>query len=211
MHTYAPPPGRGPTGALEQMSEEEYVSYVRGKMWEKSHGYIVEERARREAERKERERERERVRREQPKWSERVEEGLRRRGKEKRARRWTGVWEGYLRGWDDLRNEAGSDDGKKKPKALRDRIEWPVESGLYKDVGKEAVETFLRNAPQPGRAGEGVDLLAVLKAERVRWHPDKIQQRFGGLGLDEETMKAVTAVFQVIDRMWSDAREKQRD
>ena len=189
-------------------------------MWEKSHGYILEERARREEEKKKRrgewESDEQRLRRDRAEWSARVEEGLRRGEERKKGRRWRGVWEGYLRGWDRLRNEAkgsGEEEKKKKnAKSIRDRIEWPVESGRYEDVGKEAVEAFFRNAPQSGRAGEeGVDLLGVLKTERVRWHPDKIQQRFGGLGLDERTVKAVTAVFQVIDRMWSDAREKQKD
>ena len=194
------------------MTEEEYVSFVRGKMWEKSHGYILEERARREEERKrrgERIREEERKRRDKAAWRARVEEALRRGEARKRAKRWIGVWEGYVKAWDALRNNAESSEEEEKRKPIRDRIEWPVESGLYKDVGKKAVETFFMNAPQPDGKGEGVDLLAVLKVERVRWHPDKIQQRFGGLGLDQETVKTVTAVFQVIDRMWSDALEKR--
>ena len=40
--------------------------------------------------------------------------------------------------------------------------------------------------------------MKALKAERVRWHPDKVQQRFGG-GVDEGTMRVVTGVFQVVD------------
>lgn len=191
------------------MTDDEYVDYVRAKMWEKSHGYMLEERARREEEKKKRredwKREDERTRRARA----RVEARLRRGEERKQARRWGAVWEGYVRGWEALRKEAESGEEKKERRPVRDRIEWPVETGLYEDVGKEAVEAFFTNAPQPGREGGGVDLLAVLKAERVRWHPDKIQQRFGGLDVDEGTVKAVTAVFQVVDRMWSDAREKR--
>ncbi|MCJ1297414.1 hypothetical protein MMC08_000200 [Hypocenomyce scalaris] len=215
IHSYPSQHPTGPDGGLEQMTEEEYISFVRAKMWEKSHGYIVEERARREEERKRRgewKRDEERLGRERAEWGARVEEGLRRGGERKKVSRWRRVWEEYLNGWDTSRNSAESTkDTKpsKKPRSIRDRITWPVESGFYKDVGKDAIETFLRNAPQPGQAGGVVDLMGVLKTERVRWHPDKIQQRFGSLGLDEGTMKAATAVFQVIDRMWSEAREKQ--
>jgi hypothetical protein len=67
------------------------------------------------------------------------------------------------------------------------------------------VEEFMRRAP----GAEDGGLLSVLKAERVRWHPDKIQQRYGGLGVDEAVMRSVTEVFQIIDRMWSEAKEKQ--
>ncbi|KAI4134607.1 MAG: hypothetical protein LQ347_001381 [Umbilicaria vellea] len=212
IHNYPSQHATGPTGELEKMTEEEYVTFVRGRMWEKSHGYILEERARREEERKQRAdriKVEERMRRDKAASSARVEASLKRRVAIKKAKRWVGVWEGYVKAWDALRNNAESSDEEKERKPIRDRIEWPVESGLYKDVGKEAVETFYMNAPRPAREGEGVDLLAVLKVERVRWHPDKIQQRFGGLGLDQETVKMVTAVFQVVDRMWSDAREKQ--
>ena len=51
------------------------------------------------------------------------------------------------------------------------------------------------------------DFAARLKDERVRWHPDKIQQRAGGK-VDEAVMRDVTAVFQVIDKLWNDTRPK---
>jgi len=85
---------------------------------------------------------------------------------------------------------------------------WPTKSGKLHDVDAEAVEDFLRNAPQPEEEGRNVDLLAVLKMERVRWHPDKVQQRYGSLGIDDATQKGVTTVFQIIDRMWGDMKGK---
>lgn len=178
------------------MTDEEYVSFVRGKMWEKSHGYIVEERRRRKEER-------ERVVEvEGRRWRDGVEEALR-RGEERRRRRgrWRGVWERYVEGWEGLRFdvEVGEENG-----SVRDRIAWPVESGSWKDTGKEDVERFFRYAPQA--SGEVVDLGEVLKKERVRWHPDKMQQRAGSWGIDEGTMKIVTAVFQVVDRLWSETK-----
>jgi hypothetical protein len=50
--------------------------------------------------------------------------------------------------------------------------------------------------------------LTRLKEERVRWHPDKIQQRLGGR-VDEAVMRDVTAVFQIVDKLWTDTRSKQ--
>jgi len=57
----------------------------------------------------------------------------------------------------------------------------------------------MRHAPyEVGRSR-----VKVLKAERVRWHPDKVQQRFGG-AVDEGTMKLVTGVFQVVDAVFEE-------
>lgn len=65
-------------------------------------------------------------------------------------------------------------------------------------MGKEDVERFFQHAP--GQLGD------VLKRERVRWHPDKMLQRAGGLEIDEGVMRGVTAVFQVLDRLWSESK-----
>ena len=81
-----------------------------------------------------------------------------------------------------------------------------MESGKWEDVEKEEVERFFRNAPQPKMGELEADLGAVLKVERVRWHPDKVQQKFGSQRIDDETRKMVTAVFQFIDMMWLAAR-----
>lgn len=208
IHTYSPYTAKGDADysedpdnpRLERMNDEEYVSYVRSKMWEKSHQYIFEERKRREKERTTRKSKDEEGR----KWQANMDEALR-RGEERRKRnRWKGLWEAYIRKWETTftaDNETSS---------TRDRISWPVENGHAKDVGKEEVERFFLKAPQAAGAADGkeVDVVDVLKKERVRWHPDKIQQRAGGKGIDEGTMKLVTAVFQVIDRLWNEMRGK---
>lgn len=176
------------------MDDEEYVAYVRSKMWEKSHAYIVEERKRRQESRKNK-----RKREEEGEIFEKgVEEALRRGEERRRKAKWRACWEEYGKAWE--RQDFETNEG------LRERRFWPVESRKCEDVGKEEVERFYRNAPQPTVIGQEADLGAVLKNERVKWHPDKIQQRFGSRGIDETTMKTVTAVFQVIDRMWSMAR-----
>ena len=194
------------------MTDEEYAAHVRAKMWEKSHGYILEERAKREEERarrKEWEREEGRRRRDRQAWENRIDEVLGKREARSQKNEWKGVWQRYLRRWEELREWSREGEGTEgKDKKLKGLIPYPVKSLKLEDVSKEAVELFLRNAPQEDEGTGEVDLPAVLKAERVKWHPDKIQQRFGSLGLDCGTIKAVTAVFQVIDRMWGEIRDK---
>lgn len=191
---------------LERMTDDEYASYVRKKMWAKSHEYILEERRRREEARKSHEdvveerrrREQRRKRKtmmeeevmdeEGRKWQAGVEEALRRGEERRKKNRWKSVWERYLAGWEGRKGD----------------ISWPVESGKVKGVRAEEIEKFFK-----GVGGiEGVDLADVLKKERVRWHPDKIQQRAGEGGIDGGTMKVVTAVFQVVDRLWTEMRAR---
>ena len=178
---------------LERMTDEEYVSYVRGKMWEKSHQYIFEERRKREAQRKKDKLAEERNRQ----WQSSFDEGMRRKEERMKKERWQGAWKAYARKWDETFNDEAEG-------SMKERISWPVESGKWQDVEKEAVEAFFRH----GAGLEGVDLGELLKRERVRWHPDKMQQRAGSGGIDNENMKAVTAVFQVVDRLWGETRRK---
>lgn len=167
------------------------MNYVRAQMWERTHGFMIEERQRRrqkaEAD-KERRKEEERMRRD---WEMRIDEGLKRR-EERNSGKWRECWERYLSGW-------------------QDEVVWPVESGRREDVSEEEVERFFQHAPfskpaEGSRRKQADNLGALLKAERVRWHPDKVQQRFGSQGIDEATMKAVTAVFQIVDRLWAETR-----
>lgn len=207
IHTYSPHI-KTAEGELEKMTDEAYVAYVRRKMWERSHEYIVEERKRRDQQRN-RKRKREAEGKE---WERGVEQALKRGEERRRTGKWKLCWVAYVRGWERLQ-EGQAPLSEKNSTGLRERISWPVESGSWKDVQPEQVERFFKHAPQP-TTGDAVldlvplDLAAILKAERVRWHPDKMQQRFRGEGveLDEKTLKIVTAVFQIVDRMWSEAR-----
>lgn len=213
IHTYSPHM-KTAEGELEKMTDEAYVAYVRRKMWERSHECIVEERKRREQQRN-RKRKREAEGKE---WERGVEQALKRGEERRRTGKWKLCWVAYVRGWERLQDGQGPLSEEKDSVRLRERISWPVESGSWKDVQPDQVERFFKHAPQPPSTGDAVvgggdlvvplDLAAILKAERVRWHPDKMQQRFRGQGieLDEKTLKIVTAVFQVVDRMWSEAR-----
>lgn len=186
INIYPRPDGRG---ELEKMTDEEYAEYVRSKMWEKTHEHIVEERIRREEARRAR---RQRDKEEQKMWedaerSKRREEKERRRLKDKT--RIEKQWKGYLEKWGEIL--AGKVDGD---------IPWPVESGKLKDIEKVSLERFYMDIRES--LGEGEDLLDVLKVERIRWHPDKAQQRWGKRGLSEEEQRGITAVFQTVDSLW---------
>ncbi|KAI2989598.1 hypothetical protein CBS147345_10613 [Aspergillus niger] len=74
------------------------------------------------------------------------------------------------------------------------------------------IEEFMRECARvvddEDKDGGGDGLLGLLKTERVRWHPDKIQHRYGKLGIDERVLKSVTEVFQIVDQMWNEERKR---
>ncbi|RBQ69785.1 hypothetical protein FVER14953_07071 [Fusarium verticillioides] len=188
VHVY-PNERVGPTGHLEQMTDEEYASYVRQKMWEKTNAGLLEERARREEAKKRKANEDRRAQ----KLQEDMEYSIRRGEERRERRRWEQRWEDYTKAWTNW-------DGRPT------EIAWPVEGGRIEDVDEPNVRKFLVNGLNPQEIGEK-SFVAKLRDERVRWHPDKIQQKLGGQ-VDEETMKGVTAVFQIIDKLWTESRPK---
>ncbi|KAI1384610.1 uncharacterized protein F4822DRAFT_415708 [Hypoxylon trugodes] len=191
VHIYSPTrPAADGSGALEQMSEDEYAAYVRQKMWEKTHQGLLEERARREERKKEKEEQEEEKRR----LTREMERSLRRGEERRRKRGWRERWVEYGEKWNVW-------DG------TLEGIAWPVKSGLREDVGADAVRDFFVLGIDPTEVGEA-EFLAKLKEERVRWHPDKIQQKLGGK-VDDAIMRDVTAVFQIVDKLWSDTRAKK--
>ncbi|KAJ5363530.1 uncharacterized protein N7496_009243 [Penicillium cataractarum] len=214
IHNYAVPEvPKGPDGELEQMSDEEYAAYVRSRMWERTREGMLEEQERLRAERKKsRQREKESGQKERERWAfERaMEESLRRGAERKRRKNWEVVWREYLASWEEIGRvvEKGAGETQTETESkesssprLRNLLFWPVESGKRRDVSPDSVEEFMRHAPTE-------DLLATLKMERVRWHPDKIQHRYSALGIEEEVMRSVTEVFQIVDRMWSEERAR---
>ncbi len=188
-------------------------------MYEKTHQHIIEEKARMEEAKNKQKEWRERTRkmeRERNGFERAVEESLRRGEERKMGKRWVQVWERYVGGWEELRRGGLGEDedeveGERAKRMVRERIPWPVESGRWKDVNKDEVERFMLKAAFANTGSDALpsSLAGVLKVERVRWHPDKIQQRLGSSGVDEGTMKAVTAVFQVLDRMLTEARQSR--
>ena len=226
IHTYPEVKRNEETGELEKLTDEQYIAFVRKGMWERSWEGIEAQREQRRKDRIMEEREQEQAKRkktdasgddERTKLFEReVEESLRRGVERRERKRWREKWEAYEKAWDDLYQLArprtsaasGADD---KTVHLRNEIIWPVESGKRKDVGSQEIERFLVKTVGSLEATDGLDseaprFLSHLKLERVRWHPDKVQQRFGSLNIDEGTLKGVTQVFQVMDRLYNEKK-----
>lgn len=194
IHVYSRPDGAGGApqaqGELDRMTDDEYAAYVRRRMWEKTHAGLLEDRARREEERKRKDKESQEAMR----LAEEIERSLR-RGEERRTRKvWKTGWERYQTAW------SGWDGGI-------DGLPWPTRNGTQDEVGIEGeVSDFFEKGLNRDEIG-GTESAAKLREERVRWHPDKIQQRLGG-NVQAAVMKDVTAIFQTIDRLWNDTRSK---
>ncbi|KAJ5281237.1 hypothetical protein N7478_006609 [Penicillium angulare] len=213
IHNYAVPNVEGPTGELEQMDEEEYAAYVRARMWERTREGMLEEQERyREERRRKKARDQESSVRDHERmaFDRAMDDSLRRGAERKSRKKWEEAWETYLARWEEISKIAGSGNSKESSgaesgtsKPLRNLLFWPVESGKRVDVSPDSVQAFMRHAPA------STDLLVILKAERVRWHPDKMQHRYSGLGIDDVVMRSVTEVFQIVDRMWNEERERQ--
>ncbi|UKZ82277.1 hypothetical protein TrVFT333_010063 [Trichoderma virens FT-333] len=179
----------GPAGELEKMTEEEYAAYVRQKMWEKTNAGLLEERERRAEERKKRKEEE----RQNRKLHEEMDRSRRRAEERRLRRRWVDGWDAYTQAWSVW-------DG------TLDTLAWPVLSGQRKDVNEEAVREFFIHGIGLEDIGEK-EFAAKLKDERVRWHPDKIQQKLG-VQSGSDVIKDVTAIFQVVDRLWGQTTKK---
>ncbi|KAI0128868.1 hypothetical protein BJ170DRAFT_349788 [Xylariales sp. AK1849] len=179
----------GPKGELEQMDDDQYAAYVRQKMWEKTHQGLLEERARKEEQKKQTESKEQEARR----LTKEMEESLR-RGEERRKRKsWKIKFEDYAKAWAGWTGDL-------------EGMSWPVASGRREGISSDTVRDFFVSGLDPIEIGEK-DFLAKLKDERVRWHPDKIQQKLG-TKFDESVSRDVTAVFQIVDKLWADSRGK---
>ena len=165
---------------------------------------------------------------EEEEWEMREEEGRWRKGRRKKSEKekgkeaWAERWKRYEDGWEELarrrreQEEAArtvsGDREETKPSVTTSAtatrgivIPWPTQSGQARDISTETVEAFFRAGAAAGSgkvAAISMDLLASLKVERVRWHPDKMMQRYGSLGIDERRLKYVTSVFQIVDGLW---------
>ncbi|KAJ5780167.1 hypothetical protein N7457_005327 [Penicillium paradoxum] len=209
IHNYrVPEVQKGPDGELEQMTEEEYVSYVRARMWERTREGMMEAQERLRAERMQKKKEEARGRAEDERraFERAMDESLRRGAERKRAKRpeWSGAWAKYLERWETIgKIGSGDTENGSAAESLRSLIFWPVHSGKRADIQPKAVEEFMRHAPAPA------EFLGMLKTERIRWHPDKIQHRYGALGIDDDVMRSVTEVFQIVDRLWNEEKERR--
>ncbi|KAF2768026.1 hypothetical protein EJ03DRAFT_390071 [Teratosphaeria nubilosa] len=210
IHVYTRPTVQNPKGELEEMSDEQYAEYVKAKMWEKKNPEILQ--AREKAKQKQREEEEEKTRRreefvrrkERAAWERAERKGARRFAVDEEgetSKEYDAAWSRYLVAWDKLKHDLLQQRAETSPgsePAPANRIPWPV-LHRSKPVTRPNIEAFMRNCPADKTR------IQVWKAERVRWHPDKIQQRFGGK-VEEGTMRLVTGVFQVVDTLYEEER-----
>lgn len=200
IHIYSQEVPNRETGELERMTDEEYAAHVRQKMWEKTHAGLMEEKARRAKRREERarrDREAEERMEEQTRIQREVERSLKRGEERRKKKEWAERFREYGTGWESWDGGA-------------DKIPWPTKSGRRRDVDEEEVRAFFVRGLDLETLGEK-EFSAKLKEQRVRWHPDKVQQKLGGREkADERVMKDVTVVFQVIDTLYDDLRSKSK-
>ena len=235
IHVYTRPTVQTDNG-LEQMTDDQYAEYVKRKMWEKKNPELVkerEDRARRELEEEEEDRRHRKTRSESAEsdyeWVGNEEKGYERRrirgkprprgeqsrrekktptnfmndidaalargAKRKQAKKWQQAWSTYQEKWQNLKTD---------DTAIA--IPWPVISGNMQTVSRENIKDFFLNCTT---LREGETRMGLLKAERFRWHPDKIQHRFGGDNVDTDTLALVTSVFQTIDELMAQEKEKE--
>lgn len=226
IHTYSRTYQDADTGELETMDDEQYAQYVRRKMWERSAEGIQAEREsqRRNQKAKQRMRQEEQQKTHSepriPKSADfmfdfEIEASLKRGQHRKDKKKWQQAWQSYLEKWKELqdlydsRKGAPADDVEQV--FLRNKIAWPVESGKRKDICNEEVENFIDKvsaSEETESVNQECIKASLLKTERIRWHPDKIQQRYGFLQIEQTTIEGVTAVFQILDRMWTDIRRQ---
>ena len=108
------------------------------------------------------------------------------------TRPWVIIFQTYHRFWTEVENDVTkfiSGEG------MAEQIRFPVHSGDAEDVTEQAVEEFLHEALQ-----RQIDKMSFLKKERLRWHPDKIDQRFNGLQGAEKVKEMAGMIIQQINR-----------
>jgi hypothetical protein len=232
IHVYSRPVEQTASGELQDMDDETYAAYVQRKMWEKQNPEIVLERERMEKKRQEEREAKERRReefvraRQKEAWTHasrardtRDDEhddplGTKPSGQKSKHREpddevYARAWAAYLQAWDALKaalaQSSSSTSGPPKPPSKR--IPWPTLQN--RPATRPNIEAFMRHAPVTSEGEKSSSSqLQALKVERVRWHPDKVQQRFGG-AVDEGTMKVVTGVFQVVDDLVEEERKRR--
>lgn len=198
------------TGATERTTDDERVAYARRMIFESQKGPQIKEQERRrrkmdesrrhaeesrstEKERRER-KERVRAAEAHRRMQEEIERSLR-RGEERRKRtEMKTKFEEYSKRWSEWNGEQTT-------------IPWPTLTGKRRGITERDIRSFLVRGLELKNVG-AKEFLARLKEQRVRWHPDKMQQKMGGKdNVDKTVMEDITMIFQVIDTLYDDTRK----
>ncbi|KAF3770138.1 hypothetical protein M406DRAFT_221821, partial [Cryphonectria parasitica EP155] len=204
IHIYSRTKVNPETGQIENMDDEQYVAYIKAEMFKKTQsGFIEEQKRRRERaqqaaqrafEAEKAARERQRRAEDERKLQRDIERSLRRAEDRRKRRAREQRFDEYTKQWKDWDGEPAS-------------IPWPTETGSRKELSEKGIRSFfVRGLDLRGFGSRAFS--AKLKEQRVRWHPDKMQQRLGGKDMVEKSVMAdITMIFQVIDTLWDDTRK----
>ncbi|KAI1212872.1 uncharacterized protein F4807DRAFT_302793 [Annulohypoxylon truncatum] len=124
------------------------------------------ERQRKEEERKREQKAREEASRQRAQRAKKREREAREKA-EKEAASWRTAWERYCNAW------------SKPADVSVTNIPWPVKSGLQSDVNEANVKLFFAKAPPADSVDSGDKRFKLISEENMRWHTDKMMQRFG--------------------------------
>lgn len=159
------------------------------------------ERARQESDRRQRER-LEQIRREEEEAARRAREQRARERAEAVQRKGDESWARYSRDWRNLRRI----DVAHLDEDLRDTLPWPVLSGRWQDVDEASVSDFVKHAPG-AVFKDSREFRKVVRKELLRWHPDKISQRFPTARDHDQVMRLATTVTRVVKRLLTETRD----
>ncbi|OJJ96292.1 hypothetical protein ASPACDRAFT_47063 [Aspergillus aculeatus ATCC 16872] len=108
-------------------------------------------------------------------------------------------WKEYNSAWEELKNSTVASRRSMDP---RTSIPWPTEAGSFRscrDVAQSDIEAFLHYGASMNARSQ---LLSILKVERLRWHPDKLQHLFCAR-VDETTINKVTEISQIVNQLYT--------
>lgn len=172
----------------------------------------AQEERRREQEKKQKQEEKERQKKEEERRRERKareEEALRERARlvrekrerearekaEKEAASWRAAWEQYSNAW------------CKPVDVSVTNIPWPVKSGLRSDVNEANVKLFFAKALPADLVDSGDKRFKLISKENMRWHTNKVMQRFGSDAVNGAAKSSLDIVAKVVIELRQEARK----
>lgn len=211
IHIYPRHKFNAETGEYERRSDDEYVRFVQAEMYRKTQAGFREEReqrrrkaeqesqrthedVKRAREEKARLREKQHQAANEERLQREIDRSLRRAEERKRKLAKQHQFAEYTKLWEEWNGEQAT-------------IPWPTETGRRAEISEKSIRSFFVRGMDLKALG-GKAFSAKLKDQRVRWHPDKMQQKMGGKDkVEKGVMADITMTFQVIDDLWNDTRK----
>ncbi|KAI8963927.1 hypothetical protein F5Y11DRAFT_317866 [Daldinia sp. FL1419] len=192
--------------------EEEEKEKERRRREEQRRWYEYEQKRREEEER----RWQEELKRQEEEWKRRQEESRERAFRErvrlakeererkerekvqKEAEEWRSSWDRYSSAWSNGTH------------MIPGSIPWPVKSGQRSDVNETNIKLFFAKAPPEPLVDSGEKRYKFINAENMRWHTDKVMQRFGQDVVYGPSRTALNTVAKVMIELRQEAQKTRR-